>query len=815
MLIFGEAVLENCPKEVAGVLNTALDVRGNGNMRQFRQHLYDEIVETADLLAVPPSPEAERFRAAAIELLLSSFGVISASLIKTLPQGDWTVRTRVHFVLPPGVRVNDDATKKLVIHYLACSMVRGFLPGLLHLYSRHHWTGFECAVDEQAALDCCHGLATRTAKRYCLAKASPRAGRLAIANAAPGALPLPAGHQPVPIEGDSASANTPRGGGDKNAEPTGPDENEQRRVDMKEFWSRPVLWVLLLLRILFDPLRVLIQEKLWVGCHDWEVRERGKVAAALNENRDPTNIRDYRVLIAAENRLEQKTLEKAQYHCSGPQPFERLLDRCNGALTVGARALGWRINSRILCALEDLLMKRHRGFPWTTYRSFRDREAAAQVQRAESCPGGFVDDWTLQLKTRLPNLADLTSKRCRSIILIVMMLATICVTFIESNHAIIRRLIKALCAQTHLRSFEHLDRDWILTVFRRLRNRAAIHDACEDRCQSLLPPKRKRTDLVVRLHGDTAPQPQRKKIRLCGGTWRTHVREQTLGVKGKRMPCTKSGLSESYWKKMADPAERKRLQLVGRAATKAGKSLPRSKSSFGLRSHDLARLRMLDWQRAMASNSNILAKEVAALAEVSRSQTSGCGFDVALRIARTVQRTKRQLHLQSRKQTLLELRKFSKCKGLAALAAWKQAELHNLDVMAVPSEIGHMVWISPTTKKAVDNVIAHVAWLSKRRQGVNVHPHAMDQCWSQVHRTLSEAEVPPVNEKKAQPRKCMEAGMHICVGHGRVLDRMEASLNTNVLKPFSQIGSPGRALLKGGSCLCGFWRHAGMIQRRT
>ena len=67
----------------------------------------------------------------------------------------------------------------LVLLYIAC--LRQIFVSLsngrsLRVSSEHHWTGVEVAVEQQAAMDCCHHLFQRTLKRYLEAKNRGREG---------------------------------------------------------------------------------------------------------------------------------------------------------------------------------------------------------------------------------------------------------------------------------------------------------------------------------------------------------------------------------------------------------------------------------------------------------------------------------------------------------------------------------------------------------------------------------------------------------------------------------------------------------------
>ena len=153
----------------------------------------------------------------------------------------------------------------LVAHVLALGLLRAFLPQVLKVFARHHWTGLDIALDQQGGLEACHHLGSRTAKRF-LAKfnAKPRkvlrAALPALADFGPD-MPLPRAILDAP-GADAAAAGADddlRGEADRGEKDNEDDfvtKNNKRREAMEEFWIThgSPLWILIILRVLLEPL---------------------------------------------------------------------------------------------------------------------------------------------------------------------------------------------------------------------------------------------------------------------------------------------------------------------------------------------------------------------------------------------------------------------------------------------------------------------------------------------------------------------------------------------------------------------------------
>ena len=230
--------------------------------------------------------------------------------------------------------------------------------------------------------------------------------------------------------------------------------NAVRTTVMTEHWDSDPFWRLTLTRKIQEPLLKLQEYKLKRSGPRWEMRQQAKVAKAINQGKPTEGVRDYRVLLAANNVAENVCMRSLQDLFAGPAPWRLYFDDQPDALTTSGRAKGFRMVSRAGAALEELLRKVHVGYPFTTFRLLREPDLAGKVcddATDEECKGGLVDRWTKGMVKQFPSADALRSKDFHAILLLALQLLYMCTGTIETLHASIRRMINACSVQTHLR----------------------------------------------------------------------------------------------------------------------------------------------------------------------------------------------------------------------------------------------------------------------------------------------------------------------------------------------------------------------------
>ena len=195
-LVMKEAFQSLCPWAIKGILYTGLAVSIGELMGRFRKCLYDEIRATLHIKWGTPPPSATQFRTRMIKLFMRSASLLSRTMAIMLPNGDWRDPTCVEFYPPMAMQtVFDDVSKDAVAHLLALGLLRAFLPQVLRVFARHHWTGLDISCDQQGALESCHHLFSRTVKRFLATfgtnKPGPARVKLHALDALAGAAPVP------------------------------------------------------------------------------------------------------------------------------------------------------------------------------------------------------------------------------------------------------------------------------------------------------------------------------------------------------------------------------------------------------------------------------------------------------------------------------------------------------------------------------------------------------------------------------------------------------------------------------------------------
>ena len=153
------------------------------------------MAKTNPISAGAPTPEAKKYREGVIDLFFGEFGPMSKTLGSLLPNGDWRLLDRVQFYPSAFSTLTADHKihKPTLAHFLACGLTKAFLPQVLFVFKSHHWTGLSIAVGQQGALECCHGLGTKTVKKFLTnisnrnngPSAPPAPGQLPVADAPP------------------------------------------------------------------------------------------------------------------------------------------------------------------------------------------------------------------------------------------------------------------------------------------------------------------------------------------------------------------------------------------------------------------------------------------------------------------------------------------------------------------------------------------------------------------------------------------------------------------------------------------------------
>jgi hypothetical protein len=296
------------------------------------------------------------------------------------------------------------------------------------------WTGFELAVERQGIMHACHGLATPMFIRFCQAHGDK--------------VHLPIAHAPVMLEAPALTDDAFAFGDEQNplgygGQATGSDTaklpadgtfdfakfNAQNKQCVAEFNATHPLGDYMVMRTVSEPIRVMFEDYAWMQTLEWERLQESKVVVARSQGADEILSRDYRVVIAAERRLELRFFEQVRIAMLDARMWENLPLRNH---TVKFRCKVYRMQARTACLVAELLEKPHRRMPFQTFRVLCDPSVAPMLSRVDDC---LVDQFTRDLLAEFPG-DQLAEMDCRMKLLIlaamlkVETLGTFCVTLL-------------------------------------------------------------------------------------------------------------------------------------------------------------------------------------------------------------------------------------------------------------------------------------------------------------------------------------------------------------------------------------------------
>ena len=452
--------------------------------------------------------------------------------------------------------------KKVIARMFAMGMLVAFLPQVLWLYARHHWTGLEKALDQQGSLESCHCLFSRTTKRFLNSFGASAPKRTlqqplrSLLDVVDGtALPVKDADDGAHAAGADADVHDPQAA-EKLDDQEWAKVNSARRTVMREFWQARPLWLLIVFRMAFEPIRVLLAWKFKTGSWAWEAKQRSKLAKARNTNGDIAQGREYRALLAATNVYENEAMTSIQRLYDDTDTWTTRLAPEPQAMTVRGRALGFRIVARIGAGLEQNLIHRHKQYPFTTLRLYREPHLAAQVFEDATdtvCVGGYVDPWTKSVVAEHADASGLVSPLFLAVLILVVLTVWVCTGLIESLHATTRRLIFQASVHTHQARFDDVNAAWVRGAARRMQQRCLMlrgrstseRPAATD--MAIEPRRGRKRKAKCMSDGRPMPKPKRKPFHNPGGPWRCFVRQRLWGCKQRQaFKHTMETLSAEY-----------------------------------------------------------------------------------------------------------------------------------------------------------------------------------------------------------------------------------------------------------------------------
>ena len=448
---------------ISGILNASLSVNLGAHIPRLRRIIESLIRANLVFRTTPLDNAAETFKMHILRIFCASGRKVAfrvGMLVRLLP-GDWRNRNKVEYILQPGE--SPEEVRQKVPRWASMVLVSS----KFQEWPRHRWTGADIALSQWGLLDAVHGLLSWSYPTFVASFGSedrrrsdmpdtepmdveptPDSGGLpAASSAAPAAAAglnsdgaeANVGPQPVPAQvlddGLSAEAN-----------------KRFRTAGMKWVASQP-LWQMIMIRLIMQPLKELLEFKLWVGSEVWELVQSAAAAMRQSDNSSDCSgswpNRDFAACLASKNVAEDKCIGKLESLLDAgmwlSMPNSSLLESCQAQVFV--------LMSRVGCMAEELLRQRHRLAPWIVFRILWDPDAAAQILEMPRC---LLDELMLDLVAD----GNFDGLEARLKVFCIAICSRTDVSNVEALHAWVRkRIVKRV--QTQSISMEDLGAQWV------------------------------------------------------------------------------------------------------------------------------------------------------------------------------------------------------------------------------------------------------------------------------------------------------------------------------------------------------------------
>lgn len=452
---------------VTGLIRCALSLRHGPAMSVFRRCMTAEITSTLEILRGYPPPQCTAYRGKVLQLFCRNgpHATTRRLLLAALPNGNWLNSDRVEVY----VREDSHNLDPLAIAKVFTSgVIAALCSNRPHLYPRHRWCGADLAVDDLGAMECCHRLLSRTYQRF----VNHYAGK-----------PLPSlmharPFDPGGFEDKQDAGDDLQHGGAPNHDDAGTSSgqpsaatassdaaswaatNAKDRALAANWLSTNPRGLIVLQRLLMEPLRHLLKQQLDIGSDEWEAKQRMIVARADLAG-EPLQ-RQYRVTIASSLVLESEALVRTRSLYFEPSFWSLLPPEC---VSVRYRALAFKTISRVGSCIVAMLQHQHLKFPIKMFNLLHNPQLAESYKSTPEC---LLDPWSKQL---LQDHPDLSGPLLQQKLHLHAMLMYTDIFGVECRHATIRRWLTVRGAQTHKMDLTGVSAEWVCQQFR-LRSRA-------------------------------------------------------------------------------------------------------------------------------------------------------------------------------------------------------------------------------------------------------------------------------------------------------------------------------------------------------
>lgn len=735
-------------EEITGIIRVALSLQLGAHMMRFRRIVREVVMSSAVIRVGSPPDDAVRYRARVLQLFAGRGhkAVQKLTALSMLPNGDWRDRDSICIFVSPAVRAShDDARLKSLLAYGIEYALASRAP---HLYSKHRWTGFDVTLDALGLLSLCHGILEKAYPKFVesfrpATKRPDIEGNLedlpAISDADPG-MGAP------PVQLDSAP-----GEGDQAADVWQQENEKSRRLGLRFVSMGPEAFIILM-RLVYEPMRKLLSFKLAVADEDFEAARREAERQALAGGTSDQHPREYRILLSARSVAEQNALRKLRLLYDEPEMWQLMPE---SALTEDWAGRAFRLCSRQGALVQELLIEPQRRYP---YRLFLALEGEVEAAKVSSDPWCMRCPFSAHFLQQTDLCTDLGIAKLR-------MLAMLCrqdIAQVECHHASLRRLIRRMGLQTHTPDMCLVTSRWMASKWRQEQHgtRTFRWAPGPDADEEPEEPGEPEEGAAPRTGG--------------GGEWRAFVHRRTQGQQGR--PDLRA-LGEEYRRLRPDEEERAGLQELGAAGTRAHREDP-SRPAFGPTGRQIA---VATEARAREGLHAILDGIQSGVARARRMSDMVLGdfadsvdLTAALRVAGGRSRSLAQVAAQRVRERVSALRVFAESGFRHAADRLSQLVVvpspWRMPLMAVPDRSMPVFELRSQARSTAENLVAWTFDHDGKESSAPVASQAgaaLAADWAAQVDAIQHDRCEPISASDL-PRStpCADAGLCVCRGEG-------------------------------------------------
>jgi hypothetical protein len=814
----------------SGMVNLALSIVQAGLMRRWRRCIQEDISERVEVrVGALCSAEAIAYKQHCLSLFMSRGRNIAERrvLARLMPNGDWREfdKIPIHVAPDPGGR---DPDRRAIVQGVQGMFLKAFASHGLPIYRRDRWTGADLCLDELGVMMCCNGLLYHSYIKFvsrlgpardlgCKGVVLPVAPQSEVDERPPLADAAPDAEGKAAAAAEASQEGPPQEAQAIDEEETWEQKHARfRRLGLAFVVQRPVA-IMMVLRAAMEPFRSYMAKLLKVGAHRWEQRERAKEAKAIAGAAAGRQLADvaamaYRVTLAAEGTLEDDCLDQLRSLLGSDAMWRHLPP---GSWTIDARHEIFKLLSRSMCAVEELIRQPHSVYPIRVFLCLVDKTFTEVVSSEPEC---VLDQFTLEWR-ELFREEGLDSDAALMCLRVAAQMLYTDIASIECLHASMRRILRGK-VQTHQLSSSDLSVEWLCARFRSRQKHAG-------RAASAVAPRRPHK--AKRARHKRGPPGRKKPRPPRGGAWRAFVSQQ---CKFKQGQANFRQLAALYAELPA--VEKARLKEVGRAAHASAQRLHSKGSAFGRLARQVAQQAAKRRRLALMPGPQGLAGP----GSVALCSASGTTFGELAPISAGNGEVKGHIAAARQEQRLVSARcSLDDANVAKQVQAFREGVgKRSLDSFCEQAPglrevLTHVQPIPDRCLQAFDFAPDAASWaagLASRARAESTSSNlcnALRMLWQYRSLTITHQDKPKLvdlespDEKRAAARrdKCRAEGTCLCCKEGRQIMHIEGAYLA-VLRRFFGVGKAQRQDIVSGAIVVRFcfpdlldeWYHIGM-----